>query len=992
MARVARPEQQQQQQQLLGAGLDAHVLGFVHPGLAYAEAQQLGPYGAAGFQQYQLQQLQQQQQQRELLASAGIAAGAIARGLPDQHAAMAARGQALMGVPVAVGSVPVMAAGRAGAARAHMPLDGAGLATELLAQQHQQQTLQLLQAQQRQLQQLQQLQALQQQQQQQQLGLQQGRAGMPANARPEMILGYHQQQPVHPGLIQVVAQQAQHPQHRGMAAGGPMPVAVIPAAMPVPQAMMAAAAGDGAPRLSSAPTQALPPQLLQEPPAPQQPPLPPAPPPQQQGQPQPQQPPQQQAQQRHRPRAVRPLSAAAVSLLAGSGSAGGDTTSRASSSSSARLPLSGSSLALPLSGSCHNPITAFGSPGTTVVSSSPGPTLASGSSLPPSIVSVAGLVGPGGAGAGGCTTGGTNGTLKGDSSTTERIDDLDVMDDPVWSDGEGARSVADSEDFVSPNHPIADTAEDWSSLTAALIARVLGVLAPTGALPLVAPSMRLVCRHWRAVVDAHLEVLAPSVMKIRSVITRFASLRVLHLDHCANIRNRDLLVLARSPTAAHLHTLTLGDDRARPWVSNRGVACVCRIRSLSRLTLRDCMSLTNRGLAPLSSLTGLTSLSLRGCRKLTNHGLEALRSLTLLQRLSLFGVVRISDKGMAPIAALPALRSLELGHTRVRDEGLGVVARMGGLRSLTLVREEVSDAGVRQLSALAGLTRLVLRDTVEVSGETLAVLVPALKELQVLDLQRNWSFNNVQLARCLGALAGSSSLTSLDLRATWVADDGVAALGRIPGLRRLALSPQHEHWVRYLTVLPQLRQLTSLALGNLPILPYQVLEALAALPNLQELDLSEPPPPCMDGPGAGGGAGSGASGGGLGFGGSAAAAAVAAVVCAKEPLRPFALAALARLSALRHLDLSRRHVLPDQALFLSLTMPSLERLVLMQCALPSAALTRLWLARPGLVVVSGHGSAGYGYYTASASTLQALQQGGGEVVGPLDDMDSSFAV
>lgn len=66
-----------------------------------------------------------------------------------------------------------------------------------------------------------------------------------------------------------------------------------------------------------------------------------------------------------------------------------------------------------------------------------------------------------------------------------------------------------------------------------------------------------------------------------------------------------------------------------------------------------------------------------------------------------------------------------------QDEGLATLARLTQLRSLALAREEVSDAGVRQLSGLAGLTRLVLRDTAEVSGDTVAVLLPALKQLQV---------------------------------------------------------------------------------------------------------------------------------------------------------------------------------------------------------------------------------------------------------------------
>ncbi len=184
---------------------------------------------------------------------------------------------------------------------------------------------------------------------------------------------------------------------------------------------------------------------------------------------------------------------------------------------------------------------------------------------------------------------------------------------------------------------------------------------------------------------------------------------------------------------------------------------------------------------------------------------------------------------------------------------MATLARLTQLRSLALAREEVTDAGVRQLSGLAGLTRLVLRDTAEVSGDTVAVLLPALKQLQVgraggrgnagqmgrgglevgwscrgrwcdgcacaplgcwrqsdsahgrptnlpppvrrpqvLDLQRNWSFSNAHLARCLPALAAASSLTALDLRATWVCDEGLLALARCCSLRRLAISPQQQ--------------------------------------------------------------------------------------------------------------------------------------------------------------------------------------------------------
>ncbi len=199
------------------------------------------------------------------------------------------------------------------------------------------------------------------------------------------------------------------------------------------------------------------------------------------------------------------------------------------------------------------------------------------------------------------------------------------------SGGSEPGSGDESEEYVSPNLPMCETASGWGSLTAALLARVMGVLAAGAALGPMAPTLRAVCRHWRSVADAHTEVLSPNVMKVgvagvaltmrlygygsgsllwfaglwghglgvargveqtrwwgwkgagvacsmgrpppltpgspslqvRAIVTRFSRLQALHLDHCANIRNRDLLVLSRGPV--RLAQLTLGDDRARPW-------------------------------------------------------------------------------------------------------------------------------------------------------------------------------------------------------------------------------------------------------------------------------------------------------------------------------------------------------------------------------------------------------------------------------------------
>lgn len=96
--------------------------------------------------------------------------------------------------------------------------------------------------------------------------------------------------------------------------------------------------------------------------------------------------------------------------------------------------------------------------------------------------------------------------------------------------------------------------------------------------------------------------------------------QVLQLVQCRNVRNRDLFALAHS--TIQLHSLTIGDDCNKPWVTNKGLSSIGRMASLRRLALHDCNSITNNGLTSLVGLSQLVELSLRGCRKITNHGLD----------------------------------------------------------------------------------------------------------------------------------------------------------------------------------------------------------------------------------------------------------------------------------------------------------------------------------------------------------------------------------
>lgn len=145
------------------------------------------------------------------------------------------------------------------------------------------------------------------------------------------------------------------------------------------------------------------------------------------------------------------------------------------------------------------------------------------------------------------------------------------------SDGEGPSASASAP--MSPNYEISGTSEDWRSLTEGLLQKIISRLGGEDV-----KKVRLVGRHWRAVADHNLEQLSPSSMQSAVIVTRFRNLKALHLTNCANVRNRDLMIIARS--GLRLHTLTLGDDTTKPWVTNKGLAYIAQMPTLTALHLQ----------------------------------------------------------------------------------------------------------------------------------------------------------------------------------------------------------------------------------------------------------------------------------------------------------------------------------------------------------------------------------------------------------------------
>jgi len=455
-----------------------------------------------------------------------------------------------------------------------------------------------------------------------------------------------------------------------------------------------------------------------------------------------------------------------------------------------------------------------------------------------------------------------------------------------------------------------------------------------------AKQLRGVNHHWRSAVDQNLDALTPSSLMSKLITLRFPNLRLLHLTNCSNVRNRDFKLLSRA--GLRLHTLSIGDDVRKPWVSNLGLAWIGQVTTLTSLNLHDCVQLTNRGMEPLRQLRGLAALSLKGCDKINNQGLEVLRHNTALTSLNLAGLVRVSDRGVLHLAALPRLMHLNLGRTRIRDEGMGYLATITSLHELQFDGEAMTDAGLMQLTALSNLQMLALRECPQITGDALSALVPRLPALQSLDLFQSYEFDDQQLSKCLDFLG---SLTSLDLRGTEVSEGGIQQLARLHNLQKLCLAPKHELRVEHtlFSSLSHLTQLTSLAINNCSV-SFDLISSLMHLKLLRELDVSNegkqvlmrtPENVAVEEP------------------------------AAEEPVNDGAIRAMTHITSLTSLDLSRRFVHEEQLNTLAEQLPRLRALYVVGCPVVEQTLQAMQRRFPELQIHrkphphdSAHSSAG----------------------------------
>ncbi|XP_035980940.1 uncharacterized protein LOC118556204 [Fundulus heteroclitus] len=166
----------------------------------------------------------------------------------------------------------------------------------------------------------------------------------------------------------------------------------------------------------------------------------------------------------------------------------------------------------------------------------------------------------------------------------------------------------------------------------------------------------------------------------------------------------------------------------------------------------------------------------------TNELLRQLRAFTALKHLSLVNSPLITDSGLSVLHSLVKLQSLNLAScSKLTDSCLQYITGLKSLSLLSLDQTKVTDAGMVQYlqSAPPCLSQLSLNQTA-VTEATLALLPTCAPQLRLLSVKQT-------KVRDISALAGMSSLQTLNLDGTGVTEASLESISAHPTLTSLSL-------------------------------------------------------------------------------------------------------------------------------------------------------------------------------------------------------------
>ncbi len=228
-------------------------------------------------------------------------------------------------------------------------------------------------------------------------------------------------------------------------------------------------------------------------------------------------------------------------------------------------------------------------------------------------------------------------------------------------------------------------------------------------------------------------------------------------------------------------------------MTNRGVWAVSRLRRLKELDIRSCRLVTDDGFR-MAALTGrfarLESLGVQDCQRITDEGVAricmAMRSLV---RVNISFCISVTDTGLKSVATLPRLEELNMRSCdNVSDIGVGFLASDCGGHGLKRLDASFCP-NVTNTSALhmaAGMPKL---KTLSLAGcslddDGLTRIAKELKCLEMLNIGQCRKLTDAGLKVVANELSGS--LQRIDLYGCpGITSSGLELLTKMPKIKLL---------------------------------------------------------------------------------------------------------------------------------------------------------------------------------------------------------------
>ena len=191
---------------------------------------------------------------------------------------------------------------------------------------------------------------------------------------------------------------------------------------------------------------------------------------------------------------------------------------------------------------------------------------------------------------------------------------------------------------------------------------------------------------------------------INSICENLPQLEVLELEYCESADDSSLQNFAK------LQKLRSFFLKWNQKITDDGIQQICKVHSLSALTIRSCNQISSVGFAHLASLTNLIELDV-SYTQFSDENLQQISSNLLQLRKIYLDHCSTSNNGLKHLENLADnLQILNLGTFYLSNEGFASISKLINLQELSLIDATISDSGVEKIvSSLPFLISLNLK-------------------------------------------------------------------------------------------------------------------------------------------------------------------------------------------------------------------------------------------------------------------------------------------